>query len=87
MAMKPITLEKIAEVTGGTYTGVPELASRLITGVVRDNREVLPGNLFACIVGERADGHSFANSAFAAGAAACLAEKPIESAIGPEILV
>ena len=87
MAMKPITLEKIAEVTGGTYTGAPELASRLITGVVRDNREVQPGNLFACIVGERADGHSFANSAFDAGAAACLAEKPIESAKGPYILV
>ncbi len=87
MAMKPVSLEKIAEVTGGKYCGAPEFSQRLITGVVRDNREVRPGNLFACIVGERVDGHRFAGPAFDAGAAACLAEKPLEGANGPYILV
>ncbi len=87
MAMKPLTLERIAEVTGGSYCGAPELAARIITGVVRDSREVRPGSLFACIVGERVDGHGFANAAFGSGAAACLAEKPLADAEGPYILV
>lgn len=88
MNMKPLSLEKIAEVTGGRYVGDPSLASALITGVVRDNREVSPGNLFVCIKGARVDGHDFADAAFDADAACCLTER--ELALGsdrPQIIV
>lgn len=87
MKMKPLSLEKIAAVTGGKYIGADGHKADLITGVVRDNRQVQKGNLFLCIRGERVDGHSFANSAFDAGAAACLAEHEIPDARGPYILV
>lgn len=87
MKMKPLSLETIAEVTGGKYIGPESEKGRLITGVVRDNRHVQPGNLFVCIKGERVDGHDFAPSAFASGAYACLAEKELNEPGGPYILV
>lgn len=85
--MKPLTLEKIAEVTGGTYIGPPALAPALITGVVRDNREAEAGSLFVCFKGERSDGHDFVPAAFEAGAAACLCEREVPGAEGPIIVV
>ena len=86
MATTPITLEKIAEVTGGKYFGPPELAGRVITGAVHDNRSVKGGELFVCIAGERVDGHSFAPDAIARGAAACLADEPLPETAEPYIL-
>ena len=87
MNMKPLSLEKIAEVTGGKYIGPEEGKSTLITGVVRDNRQVQEGNMFLCIKGERVDGHSFAPAAFAAGASCCICEKELKNPAGPYILV
>ena len=87
MAMKPMTLETIARVTGGRYVGEDILRKTQITGVVRDNREVTEGNLFVCFQGARVDGHSYASHAFHAGAACCLAEKELPDAQGPYILV
>ena len=83
--MKPVTLETAARVTGGVLQGGEPAA--VITGVVRDNREVRPGDLFVCIPGARVDGHDFAPAAFAAGAAAVLAQKPLPETGGPVILV
>ena len=85
--MKYLTPEIIAEVTGGEYVGNDSSRETHVAGAVRDNRDVRPGNLFVCIRGERADGHSFANSAYGAGAACCLAERHIPDAIGPYVLV
>lgn len=85
MGMIPVTLKTVAEVTCGTLIGGNENVT--LTGVVRDNREVKEGNLFVCFVGERSDGHDFANKAFEAGAAACLAQHEIPDAKGPYILV
>lgn len=87
MNMKPLSLETIAAVTGGIYHGDSTLRQTCITGVVRDNREVQPGNLFLCIKGNRTDGHRFAPQAFAAGAACCLAERIPENTTGPVIVV
>lgn len=87
MGMKPLALETIATVTGGKYIGDDVLKGTTITGVVRDNREAFEGCLFICIKGERADGHNFANKAFHAGAACCLAEQPLVEAAGPYVLV
>ena len=85
MGMKPITLETIARVTGGRLVGGSENIT--ITGVVRDNREVKEGNLFVCFPGAKVDGHDFAQKAFEAGAAACLAQRELENVAGPYILV
>lgn len=87
MGMKPLMLETIACVTGGTYIGDDAKKSITITGVVRDNREAFDGCLFLCIKGERADGHNFANKAFDAGAACCLCERPLDDPRGPYVLV
>jgi len=49
-----------------------------ITGVCYDSRQVRPGSLFVCIVGQKTDGHQYAHQAVQAGAAAILAEREID---------
>ena len=85
--MEHLTPQVIAEITGGRYIGDEVHKNVRIAGAVRDNRDVKPGNLFVCIRGARVDGHTFANSAFEAGAACCLAEQEIADAKGPYVLV
>ena len=85
--MKHLTPQVIAEITGGKYIGSENARNVRVAGAVRDNRDVNPGNLFVCIRGERADGHSFANSAYESGAACCLAEQIIPNAKGPYVIV
>jgi len=85
--MKHLTPQIIAEITGGKYVGDESARNVGVEGAARDNREVKPGNLFVCFRGERADGHSFANSAFDSGAACCLAERALPGAKGPYVLV
>jgi UDP-N-acetylmuramoyl-L-alanyl-D-glutamate--2,6-diaminopimelate ligase len=46
-----------------------------VEGVQHDSRRVRPRDLFACIRGQRADGHGFIGQAVAAGAAAILVER------------
>lgn len=87
MGMKPLSLETIAHVTGGEYVGDNALKSTCITGVVKDNREAYEGCLFICIKGERVDGHDFAGKACNAGAACCLAERPLQEPRGPYVRV
>ena len=79
MNMKPLTLRQIASATGGTYCGDPCSADTEITGVVSDNRDVIPGSLFVCIKGARTDGHLYAEAAFQSGAACCLSERRLET--------
>jgi UDP-N-acetylmuramoyl-tripeptide--D-alanyl-D-alanine ligase len=83
----PLTLAQIAQVTGGRLHGEP---AAVVTGeVVIDSRRVGPGDLFAAVAGERADGHDFASAAVAAGAVAVLATRPVPvpSVLAPSILV
>ncbi|MEG2924845.1 MAG: Mur ligase family protein, partial [Oscillospiraceae bacterium] len=49
-----------------------------ITDIVTDSRKIINGCIFVCIKGERADGHDFAKSALASGAALVLAQHGIE---------
>ena len=79
MKMKPISLEKIAEVTGGTYYGDESRKSDLIANVVKDNREASEGSLFVCLPGAKFHGHDFADSAYENGAICCLAEKVLDT--------
>ena len=74
MKMKPLSLETIAKVTGGTYIGAESDKTVLIQSVEHDSRKVKEGALFLCIKGERSDGHNYANKAYELGAVCCLAE-------------
>ncbi|POM23994.1 UDP-N-acetylmuramoyl-tripeptide--D-alanyl-D-alanine ligase [Actinomadura rubteroloni] len=81
--MIPLPLATVAETTGGALHGDP---ATVVTGpVVIDSRAVEPGALFVALRGERADGHDFAAGALGAGAAAVLAERPVEG--GPSVVV
>ena len=85
--MIPLTVARIAEITGGRLLGDP---AAVVTGeVVIDSRLAGPGGLFAAVAGERADGHDFASAAVAAGAVAVLATRPVPvpSVLAPSILV
>jgi len=45
-----------------------------ITGIATDSREVIPGDMFVAIKGERVDGHNFLNQVIEQGASLCLIE-------------
>ena len=74
------TAAEVAAATGGVLHG----DDRPITGVTYNSREIVPGDLFLALKGER-DGHQFASGAFASGAAAALVEHPVEG--GPCVVV
>lgn len=74
------TAAEVAAATGGVLHG----DDRLITGLTYSSREIVPGDLFLALKGER-DGHEFAAAAFAAGAATALVEHPVEG--GPCVVV
>ncbi|MGY1752066.1 Mur ligase family protein [Blastococcus sp. SYSU D01042] len=57
-----------------------------LRGLVGDSRAVQPGCLFACVPGATADGHRFAATAAAAGAAALLVEHPVPVPL-PQLVV
>ncbi len=54
-------------------------ASRVgaVVDVTHDSRQVRPGWMFACVVGEHLDGHQFASAAVDDGAAALLVDRPM----------
>jgi UDP-N-acetylmuramoyl-L-alanyl-D-glutamate--2,6-diaminopimelate ligase len=49
-----------------------------ITDLAYDEASVVPGALFFCVAGSRADGHDFAPAAVGRGAAALAVERPLE---------
>src|ERR1700761_5929472 len=86
--MITLTVAEIAESAGGTVTGPGEPGLVTVTGpVVIDSRQAVPGALFAALPGEHADGHDFAATAVAGGAAAVLAARPLPGLGVPVIVV
>jgi UDP-N-acetylmuramoyl-tripeptide--D-alanyl-D-alanine ligase len=74
--MIPLSLAEIAKATGGTVHA--EDPSVVVTGSVEfDSRKVTPGDLFVAFVGEKVDGHDFAGTAMASGAAGVLAQREL----------
>jgi UDP-N-acetylmuramoyl-tripeptide--D-alanyl-D-alanine ligase len=74
------TSAEIETAIGGRLSGAPfEVA-----GITYNSREIAPGDLFVALKGAR-DGHDFAASAFAAGAAGAITEHPVEG--GPSVVV
>lgn len=69
--MGDMTLAEITtRVEGATLLGD---GSVVPTGVQHDSREVAPGDVFVCLVGDRFDGHAFVGDAVARGAVAVAA--------------
>ncbi|WP_033295238.1 UDP-N-acetylmuramoyl-tripeptide--D-alanyl-D-alanine ligase [Amycolatopsis jejuensis] len=82
--MIPMTLAEIAEVLDARLDNVPD-PQVVVTGPAAvDSREVAAGGLFVATVGERVDGHDYADKAVAGGAVAVLASRPVAA---PAILV
>ncbi|QMU68566.1 UDP-N-acetylmuramoyl-tripeptide--D-alanyl-D-alanine ligase [Streptacidiphilus sp. P02-A3a] len=75
--MIPLTLAEVAQATGGTLSDTPDPSLPVAGPVVHDSRQVVPGALFAAVVGERVDGHDYAAGAVARGAVAVLASRPV----------
>jgi UDP-N-acetylmuramoyl-L-alanyl-D-glutamate--2,6-diaminopimelate ligase len=57
-----------------------------ISDLAYDTRAVTPGALFFCVRGSHADGHAFAPTAAAAGAAALVVEHPVDVEL-PQLVV
>jgi UDP-N-acetylmuramoyl-tripeptide--D-alanyl-D-alanine ligase len=68
-----LTAGDLVEATGGRLLA---RSSRPIRGGAADSREVVSGNLFVALPGERTDGHAFVGAALAAGAAAAIVARP-----------
>jgi UDP-N-acetylmuramoyl-tripeptide--D-alanyl-D-alanine ligase len=73
--MIEMTLAEIAEAVGGVAHGEATVTG----GAFVDTRAAEPGGLFVAVVGERVDGHDYAGTALAAGAAAVLGSRPTEA--------
>jgi UDP-N-acetylmuramoyl-L-alanyl-D-glutamate--2,6-diaminopimelate ligase len=56
----------------------PEITDPEITDIVLSSKEASPGALFACVPGNRADGHNFAADAVDRGAVAVLCERHLD---------
>ena len=82
--MTGYTVSQAAALLGGTLHGD---GSAEITRIVRDNREVTPGALFAALPGEKNDGHKFIHAALEAGASCALARFVPEGETGSVIVV
>ncbi|MDR7381385.1 UDP-N-acetylmuramoyl-tripeptide--D-alanyl-D-alanine ligase [Promicromonospora iranensis] len=74
--MIELTAAQVAAATGGRLHADPDVT---VTGaVITDSRDAGPGALFVALPGERVDGHDFAATAVAAGAALVLASRELD---------
>jgi UDP-N-acetylmuramoyl-L-alanyl-D-glutamate--2,6-diaminopimelate ligase len=69
-------LELIRHVVGVTAPPARDVA---VGGVTYDSRQVKPGDVFVAVPGLKADGHEFVADAVSRGAAAIIAERPVEA--------
>ncbi|WP_329241630.1 UDP-N-acetylmuramoyl-tripeptide--D-alanyl-D-alanine ligase [Streptomyces canus] len=75
--MIALSLAETASVVGGQTHDIPDPSVLVHGPVVIDSRQVKDGSLFAAFVGERVDGHDYAEQAVRAGAVAVLAQRPV----------
>ncbi|MFD0776350.1 Mur ligase family protein, partial [Streptomonospora algeriensis] len=81
--MIALTLDRIAEITQSRISGPARPTDVVFGPVIIDSRRAEPGSLFVALGGERVDGHDYARSAVAAGAAAVLGSRPVAA---PQLL-
>ncbi|WP_397607798.1 UDP-N-acetylmuramoyl-tripeptide--D-alanyl-D-alanine ligase [Silanimonas sp.] len=80
--MRPIALSDVARWTEGRLIGDDTTVAAIST----DTRAIAPGALFVALRGERFDAHDFVAQAEAAGAAAVMVSRPVETAL-PQVHV
>lgn len=68
------------------YQTTKDINHVTVTGIEMDSRQVTPGHLFICINGFTVDGHDYAKQAEEKGAAAIVADRPLDVSV-PVILV
>lgn len=79
--MRPLTAQWIANAVGGQLAADVDT---VVTSVVKDTRDAVPGSLYAAFVGEHVDGHDFVPAAVEAGATLALVSQPVDA---PHVLV
>jgi len=79
--MFDLTLGQVCEIVGGKLIGDPSIR---LSGISIDSRHINSGDLFAAIIGERADGHDFVEQASKSGVTAFLTSREVT---GDQILV
>lgn len=86
--MKNITLENLAQVTGGRLFNTEHENCKIEAGgVYLDSRQVQAGDIFLATKGERVDGHSFIPGVIEKGALGVICEKEQEGVTVPYIVV
>ena len=65
----------------------PEAATRAVTGIDYDSRQVESGHVFVAVPGAESDGHDYAASAVERGAVAVIAERALPALGVPQLLV
>ncbi|WP_380182019.1 UDP-N-acetylmuramoyl-tripeptide--D-alanyl-D-alanine ligase [Kalamiella sp. sgz302252] len=80
--MIALSLQKLAEITGGELIG----SNLTFNEVTTDTRKVSAGCLFIALKGERFDAHDMVGDAIAAGSAALLVSKHLPVAV-PQVVV
>lgn len=75
--------DAIVDVPGARLVGPDDVT---ISGITYDSRTVQPGDLFAALRGSDFDGHRYIDAAVRRGAAAILAEEPVDASV-PVIVV
>lgn len=78
MRLKPI---EIRDFTAGRFVVEPSCADMPVTGLTWDSRDVMRGDLYVALPGERVDGHDFAAAAIKGGAVGVLASHALEESV------
>lgn len=82
--MIELSLQKVADITGGRLVNVADPAVKITAFPEFDSRKVTPGGLFIALPGAQVDGHDFAEKAVEQGAVAVLAAREVDA---PAIVV
>ena len=82
--MTPLTLAEVAAATGGCCDD--HLSEQVVSSIVTDSRQIVPGCLFVALKGERFDGHAFLAEAFKQGASAVLVSEHNKNVSGAQVL-
>jgi UDP-N-acetylmuramoyl-tripeptide--D-alanyl-D-alanine ligase len=87
--IRTLTLDDIAEVTGGAVVDGPQMigasGEEIVTSVSTDTRTIQPGALFVALRGERFDGHAYLATAAANGAVAFVVEDSHSPAVAQDL--
>ena len=70
-----------------TYKDLVKFNNVEISGISYNSKTTKKGDIFICLVGEHSDGHNYAQMAIDNGAAAILAEHPVDGISVPQVIV